>query len=287
MKNTKKLIWLAIIASSLFVFSSANAMSIIVSWSGTYTPIDWWIYTNKLVPASKEEIEMLKRNSQEMMKQNHSATKEATKANITNFHQENGNITQFFKNTLTEEEKTELKKTLSDREAMSKMYAEKMMAAKKAWEDTTALEEEIKTKREGCMNRLLKFVDETKTESFKDFCQKRWEVAMENKDLRQETAMKNQVVRQKTKTKIWDIKAKYKELFITKYKNILDKVPTERIPQIITKIENQIEKVNSNTTLSQTRKNKLLWQLYALLEILEEKLIIPNEDELNIEDLLK
>lgn len=287
MKNTKKLIWLATIASALFVVNSANAMSM-EGDSMTNSPDSTMVMPkNKPLLDWKNEVKMVKQESKEMMKQNHWVTKEATKANITNFHQENGNITQFFKNTLTEEEKTELKKALSDREAMSKMYSEKMMTAKKAWEDTTALEEEIKTKREGCMNRLLKFVDETKTESFKDFCQKRWEVAMENKDLRQETAMKNQVVRQETKNKVWDIKAKYKELFITKYKNILDKVPTERIPKIITKIEAQIEKVNSNTVLAQTKKDTLLWQLNALLEVLQAKITTPAEDELNIEELLK
>jgi hypothetical protein len=97
---------------------------------------------------------------------------------------------------------------------------------------------------------------------------KRIEVLDENKLLRQE----NLDTRKEWREAKAELIEKYKTAFMNKLKSKLDTISAEKLEKVLTKVNAMIEKTLNNNKLSQTSKEKIIAQLEALKEILENKI---------------
>jgi PHP family Zn ribbon phosphoesterase len=82
---------------------------------------------------------------------------------------------------------------------------------------------------------------------------------------------------------------KYKENFVkrigSKIEVLAQKKP-EKLEQILTKIDKMIEKFENKTNLSSEKKDKIISQLIAIKEMVEDKLEeteLNEDNELNVE----
>jgi len=97
--------------------------------------------------------------------------------------------------------------------------------------------------------------------------------------------------KEKTKLNLNNIKNdrvnKYKQVFKVKFKSILNNIPNSRLEPISIKIDNAIIKIN-NSNFSNSKKDDLFYQLTALKEIINEKILYNNTNNLiDFNNLLK
>ncbi len=112
---------------------------------------------------------------------------------------------------------------------------------------------------------------------------KRIEVLDKNKDLRQE----NLDTRKEWREERAELIEKYKTAFMNKLKSKLDTISAEKLEKILVKVNTMIQTTTNNKKLTQASKDKILAQLEALKEILENKIdetTIIN-DEVDLEAL--
>lgn len=79
---------------------------------------------------------------------------------------------------------------------------------------------------------------------------------------------------------------KYREAFAKKLGDRLMKFPVEKLNTIITKIDAMTEKIEANTDMDETKKEKLLAQLEALRALIQDA-IDEKENSIDIESLLE
>jgi Mg2+ and Co2+ transporter CorA len=91
-------------------------------------------------------------------------------------------------------------------------------------------------------------------------------------DKNMEIRKENGVIRQDFRQVRQDLKVKYKEKFVKALGTKLDKLSEEKLKKVLAKIETAIELTNNNEKLSQISKDKILAQLDALKDIINEKL---------------
>lgn len=135
-------------------------------------------------------------------------------------------------------------------------------------------------------------------ESSKKIVEQRFEIFYKNQfelrekaiDLKNEVKEKKQEVKNEVKELRQDIKdtraemvAKYKTAFAKQISSRLDQMSEEKLNVVLNRINLAIEKY-SNSKLSETKKQKVLSQLEALKLLVEEKLNIT--DEINIDEIL-
>jgi F0F1-type ATP synthase membrane subunit b/b' len=114
---------------------------------------------------------------------------------------------------------------------------------------------------------------------------KRKEVYETNERLRDE----NKEIRKEYRQTRNETVTKYRAAFIKRLGNALDRIPNEKLENVLDKIDTLIERYESSENVSEERKDKILGQLIALKEIIEEKLEGDDvEDEVNdlVEELL-
>lgn len=96
-------------------------------------------------------------------------------------------------------------------------------------------------------------------------------------DKNMEIRKENGVIRQDFRQVRQDLKVKYKEKFVKALGTKLDKLSEEKLKKVLAKIETAIELTNNNEKLSQISKDKILAQLDALKDIINEKLWVTEE----------
>jgi predicted transcriptional regulator len=93
-------------------------------------------------------------------------------------------------------------------------------------------------------------------------------------------------MRNKYKEKRFEMRMKYKKAFAAKLESRLDKIPTEKLEKVIKVIDSKLKKIESNSKLSATKKERLLSVYEAIKELIEEKLKPTSEGDI-LESLLK
>lgn len=83
-----------------------------------------------------------------------------------------------------------------------------------------------------------------------------------------------------------ELRSKYKKSFATKLENRLDSISETKLEKILIVIDNKIGEVEVNTKLSEIQKERILSQLEALKEIINEKLSML-EDAIDIDSIIK
>ena len=144
-------------------------------------------------------------------------------------------------------------------------------------EELTNLKKDFDVKKEDFKKDL-----NVKKEDFK----KETEVLKENLKIKKDE-IKNNVsdLRKNLKQTKEDLKVKYKEEFKVQLANRLESLSKENLQKVLSKIETQISKI-VDSNISNTSKEKILAQLYAIKEIISEKLWTDVEEELNLDELL-
>ena len=81
---------------------------------------------------------------------------------------------------------------------------------------------------------------------------------------------------------------KYKQAFLNRLGDRIKKIPTSKLEKVLPKIDKIIERFEKNTKLSKERKERILSQLGALKEIIEDRLneVQETQVDINIENLL-
>lgn len=220
----------------------------------------------------KQEMEMLN----EQKKQEIEANKEKIKANNEAFKEERKSIE---KPVLTDEQKAELKSIMDSH----KVQADEI---KKTVEAGTLTRDEAALKLEALRNSTYESVKALlwNDELAQKLLWMKKETMEKNKELRDD----NKEIRQDFKQQREDLRVKYKEQFTKAVWSRLDKMDQTKLQTVLTRIDAAIAKVEANTNLSQTNKDKLLAQLNALKDLINEKLgNTSTEDSIDVDALLQ
>lgn len=157
--------------------------------------------------------------------------------------------------------------------------------------------DEMKSKTETLKNTYLEKVS-SMNKSFKDIIEKRFEVFYKNQfELREKIENKKEKIKEtmswstnEIKEKIKEVKqtliVKYKEKFIKQLWNKLDSISDEKLKLILDKVVTKRENISNNAKLTTSSKEKLLAQLDALIEIINDKLWITSNDEINLDEII-
>lgn len=209
----------------------------------------------------KQELEKLREEKKEEIEQN----KEKMKENRQEFRADVKELKSTSWALLTSEQKEKIK-ALNDAmkvelaPLIEKLRQEKNIDARKI------LIDQINEIHKKYVEKVKEIVGENA--NLLGLVDKRIEVLDENKLLRQE----NLDTRKEWREAKAELIEKYKTAFMNKLKSKLDTISAEKLEKVLTKVNAMIEKTLNNNKLSQTSKEKIIAQLEALKEILENKI---------------
>ncbi|MDD5770230.1 MAG: hypothetical protein PHE25_04615 [Candidatus Gracilibacteria bacterium] len=153
--------------------------------------------------------------------------------------------------------------------------------------------DEIKTKADELKAEYLQKFDDAGLSDVKNIIESRFEIFYQNNFVKKpeiqktKNDYKKQILeaRMQAKMTVDDLKMKYKQKFVKQLESKLATLSTDKIKNILAKIDIVIEKYNANTEITQEQKDKFIAQLNALKELLQEKLDeIGNS--INIDEIL-
>lgn len=249
--------------------NTTNTEDSTMTWSGNPTPT---LYQNREMNEQREqEMEALKEQRREALE----ANREQMKENRDAYRETKwtGSV------ILTDEQKVQLKIIMDSHKAQ-------------ADEIKTMVESGSLSKEDGALK--LEALRQTTYESLKallwddDLAQRllwmRKDVMDNNRELKDD----NKQIKQDFKNARQNLRVKYKTQFMNALGNRLDNMDQAKLQLVLTRIDEAIAKVEANTALSQTNKDKLLAQLDALKDIINEKLssMDPNSN-IDINSLLQ
>lgn len=285
-------------------YSDDNTWSIIRSWSGEsfqekFKKINedfdkkmnkWrnlsgaimtqsWLYIPQSVSGSiikKEDLKILKQDKKENIEEN----KEEMKKNRQEFRDDVKDLKSASWALFTNEQKEKIKALNDQMKEELEPFIEKLRQEKDI--DTRKLIiEEINAIHKKYAEKVKEIVGENA--NLVGLIDKRIEVLDKNKDLRQE----NLDTRKKWREERAELIEKYKTAFMNKLKSKLDTISADKLEKVLTKVNTMIQTTTNNKKLTQASKDKILAQLEALKEILENKIdetTIIN-DEVDLEAL--
>ena len=148
-------------------------------------------------------------------------------------------------------------------------------------DDKEAILEQMKNLHATQIEKMKELLSDN-TEAL-EVLENRIELFENNRELR----MKNKKARIEYRGERSEIVEKYKTSFVKRIGNRLDSISDGKLEMVLEKIEVLIKKYEENEDISDDRKDKVVSQLVALQEIIEEKLEGVEEDILDIDDLLE
>lgn len=200
--------------------------------------------------------------------------KQKIRWNIKDFKNENGKLKDILK--LTDEEKTQLdalrEEHKDDVEAIKAEYEAKI-ASWTTLEEKDLLRVELRTKLHELNKTFLEEMNSfvSKSDEVKAYVMARKAVFDENKALRMAHLKAREELR-------WDRKEhilKHKDKFVTSIWKKIEKIAISKataLEKILVKIDAMMDRFEANTKLSEENKTKILTQLIALKELVEDSL---------------
>jgi hypothetical protein len=227
----------------------------------------------------KEERDTMKAKIKEMKKDMLDGIKEnrdAAKENRKRFQDENLDDIDDVKSGLTDVQKTELEK-------LKTSFGVEMDALRAKMKTLTTLEEKEVPQAEmkGLAESHYTAVKKILWDDAKELIEKRKEVYEENESLREE----NRDARKEFRGERAKLVENYKTAFVSRLGVKLDKVSNAKLETILTKVNTMIPTYEANASINATKKDKILGQLVALKEIIEEK-IETDDVETEVLDLM-
>lgn len=165
-----------------------------------------------------------------------------------------------------------------DMDALKEQYKDKIDETSK--KEFITKSEDLRKKHLDDMTILL-----WNSEDAKKIIEARKEIISKNSDLRQS----NQDIKKNFRQEKSKLIEEYKTSFITKLANSLDNIDIEKLQVISTRIEKMINNTENRKDLTVEVKDKLLSQLFALKEIIQDKINVKTttSDVINIDALIK
>lgn len=200
--------------------------------------------------------------------------KQKIRGNLDNFIQENGKLKDILK--LTDEEKAEVdalrEEHKDDVEALKAEYEAKI-ASWATLEEKDLLRVELRTKLHELNKTFLEEMNSSvsRSDEVKAYVTARKAVFDENKALRMANLKNREELR-------WDKKVhvlKYKDKFVKAIWKKIDKIAMSKataLEKVLVKIDAMMDRFEANTKLSEENKTKILAQLIALKELVEDSL---------------
>ena len=151
--------------------------------------------------------------------------------------------------------------------------------------------EEKKQEMEKHFEEVKSIVDKN-TEAGAAFLKKIWELKEKHHNFKKQTQerkteYRGQAQERKTeyRTKKMELKIKYKKVFVLKLTKRLDSISDDKLEKISKIIEGRIKKIEENTRISDSKKEKILAQYEAIKEIINERLDSSEDEEVNLDEL--
>ena len=173
----------------------------------------------------------------------------------------------------------EKKASMEDNEKMSKQDYKKLSD-----EEKEVIKEEKKTKMEAHMAKVkeilannpeaLKYIEEKHAQKA--------EMKTKHKELRDENMQSRKDFREKRGTLV----DTYKKAFIKRLWNRLDKIEDSKLEKVLDKIDTIEVAFEAKTNMSDERKTKILSQIQALREMIEDRLETSIDEEIDEDDIL-
>nr|MDD3720371.1 hypothetical protein [Candidatus Gracilibacteria bacterium] len=237
--------------------------------SGSATPTQ---YKNReMMEQRNQEMEALK----EQKKNEIEANKEQMQANKEAYKEARGTGSL----VLTDEQKVQLKAIMDSHKAQADEIRNMISSGSLTQEEG---QDKLEALRETTYESLKALLGDEETAQRllgmkKDMLDKNQELRQDNMQIRQDYNNARQTLR-----------VKYKTQFMSALGTRLDAFDTAKLQLVLTRIDAAIANTEANTNLSQTNKDKLLAQLDALKEIINEKLgnLDPNSN-IDINSLLQ
>lgn len=264
------------------VLKTSLAFILIMLLSSTYAndtnSTNSWTWNQEMKKIRQEERKELhdsikeKRNE---VKNQIRENRDEIKDNLKSFREQNWTASWVY-NNLSDEVKTQIEELREEHktsiETIKNEYNLKIESA--SWsESKDALRLELRTKLEELnisYHEELKVLVGNDAEALA-WVKARKEVALKNKEIREENQQARIEFRWERQSQIVAFKEKYHAQLWEKITKIWNKKP-EKLETILTKIDAMIEKFEANTKLSETNKEKILSQLTALKELIEDTL---------------
>ncbi len=231
--------------------------------------------TNNIMRVKNEVKNEDRKEHREEMNFQIKVNREEIKNNLQSFRKENWTASWAF-NNLNDQTKAKIRALQEEfkttTEALKKEYESKIESA--TWvELKDTLRQELKTKLE---EMVIAHHEELKTlvwsnEEALAWVEARKEMAEENKELREENKTAREEFRGDRKKQVLAYKEKFHSQLWAKLVKVWAKSP-EKLEKILWKIDAMMVKFDANTKLSQINKEKIMSQLTALKELLEDSL---------------
>jgi len=278
MKNTKNIILVGV--SSLLIISSlwANAMYEWGTWSWKKLSTDWIKQARMLYKENVSEVKTMKTNLIQENKQR----KEQIKNNIENFKEQADAVKNAF-SELSEETTDELKVLRDLHLENLAIIKEELKSSELTLEERDEIKEELEELNSEYAEKVKELVGENEKAS--TFLQEREELKEKNSELREEQKQSRNEFRENRNEMI----NKYKENYLNKLSTAIPRIKSDKLEQVSDKIDALLEKIESNTKITQEKKDKLLAQIISLKEIMDEEVELreTEDEELNLDEIFE
>ncbi len=190
-----------------------------------------------------------------MMKEAINANHTEAKANRETFRNEHSDEMDDVKSTLSDEQKEALKKLHETHKTQMEALRAKLKDA-----STQEAREAIYTEMKALAETHYTEISELLGENASSLVEKRKAVWEENEMLRDENRSMRNEYKEVKRTTV----EKYRKAFVNKLGSSLEKIPAEKLPQIVERINTMMEKEGTSETM--------MAALTAILELVEEKM---------------
>lgn len=232
--------------------------------------------------ALKAKMEEDMRAKKEMMQEQLRENQMKMKENIQNFQGEKKAL-QLWKK-LSEEQHNQIEEI----KKMWKNEVDTLVATLKGLDDAEkrkAIVDQVVELNRAYAEKIKAIIGDV-SEAAVEMVDKRMEVMGTNHEMRKE----NIDLRYEFRAEKSDMMKKYKATFKLKLKSRLDSISAEKLEKILAKVNTMEETITNNTNISDVSREKMLSQVSALKEILEEKIEeynLKNDEMIDLDALFE
>lgn len=256
----------ASIASSMaFADDTATTTSVTETETWSTMPKTWKMAEIK---AAREDLRAAREDrkvARQTLIENNQKLRDEAKQNRATFKAENDSLKELF-STLSSDIQAQLKTLNKEHRATIDSLKLELTGSWITEERKTEIITQIKSLNEANIAKIKEIVWTWSTEIDSYFAKKE-ELIATNVALRTQAKQAREEFRQ-WKNEIVD---KYKDIYFAQLKNLIPKLSDTRLETISSKIDATITKIETNTTMSEDRKTKMLAQLTSIKEIIQEE----------------
>lgn len=282
MKNLEKIAFATIIIIASITSSGVFANATSTSDSNSWATKKWIMLQAKDTREELKKAREVRKISRQTLIENNQKLRNEIKQNREEFKVENSELREILKK-LDKDIQSQIITLSQEHKKAIDLLQEELNNSGTTESRREEIKAQIKTIREAHFAKVIELA--WSTDEIKAYFEKRSELIAENEALRTQAKQARVEFREWQNTII----DQYKTQYFDQLENIIPKVSDSRLDIILTRIDVMITKLDSNTTISEERKTKMLAQLTSLKELIQEeqeKRIISDEN-LDLESILE